>query len=130
MHHVVKYEIKQTDELYGYCDTITKAANNLRNAALFRFRQVLTMVDKPLEKITENELEIYNELQTYLPVMGHKYKMPVKGKTFLGYGFLNKLLYVSGNPDYFCEAMPKQGAEQTLRRVVKEMKGFYAGCRA
>ena len=130
MHHVVKYEIKQTDELYEYCDAITKAANNLRNAALFRVRQVLTMVDKPLEKITENELKIYNELQTYLPVMGAKYKMPTKGKTFLGYGFLNKLLYVSGNPDYFCEAMPKQGAEQTLRRVVKEMKGFYAGCRA
>lgn len=129
MYSVIKFQITESEGVYEYLDAVTKAANNLRNTALFRVRQVLTMFNEPFEKLTENELEIYNELQTYLPVMGSKYKMPTKSKTFLGYGFLNKLLYVSGNPDYFCKDLPIHSAELTLRVLTKDMKGFYAGCR-
>ena len=129
MYHVLKVHIGPKDKLYTYCDAITHAANNLRNAALFRTRQVLTMVDKSYENMTDNEREVYNELQMALPLMGKKYSMPSKGNTFLGYEFLDSFLKNTNNPDYYCKELPRQSAQQTLKGVAKDMKSFYALCR-
>ena len=122
--------VKHGSELYEYFDAVTKLSNNLRNAALFRTRQVLTFVGKPFEKLTANELEVYNEIAFALPLMGDKYKMPKKGKQFLNYNFLDSLLKVTQNPDYMAQGLPKQTAQHVLKEVVKNMKGFYAAIRA
>lgn len=130
MHSATQICVKLNNEFYAYFATITMLANNLRNATLYRVRQVLTMVEKPFDKLTANELEVYNEIAFALPLMGEKYKMPVKGKQFLNYYFLNALLTATNNPDYFAVGLPKQTAQQVLKEVVRDMKGFYAGIRA
>lgn len=129
MHSATQICVTSDSEFYDYFATITMLANNLRNAALFRVRQVLTMVEKPFDKLTANELEVYNEIACALPLMGDRYKMPVKGKQFLNYYFLDALLKVTKNPDYFAERLPKQTTQQVLKEVASDMKGFYAGIR-
>ena len=129
MHSATQISVKPGSEFYPYFDTIAALCNNLRNAALYRTRQVLTMVEKPFDKLTANELEVYNEIAFALPQMGNRYKMPVKGKQFLNYNFLDALLKVTKNPDYFAVGLPKHTAQQVLKEVVKTMKGFYAGIR-
>ena len=130
MHSATQICVTSDSEFYDYFATITMLANNLRNAALFRVRQVLTMVEKPFDKLTANELEVYNEIACALPLMGDRYKMPVKGKQFLNYYFLDALLKVTKNPDYFAKRLPKQTTQQVLKEVASDMKGFYAGIRA
>lgn len=129
MFRTITFNIKQGDLLYDYCDSSAKAVNNLRNATLFRIRQVLTFTNKPEEQWSQNEIEIYNEIKSALPAMGEKYKMPTQKKPFLSYEFLNALMYVTKNPDYFNEAITHQLAEDTIKATVREMKSYYAGKR-
>lgn len=112
--------------IYEYLDSLCHAANNLRNAALFRVRQVLTMTEKAETAYTSNEKEVFNEIKKALPLMGSRYRMPEKGKSFLSYPFLNQLLKVTENPDYHNPDLPRQSAQQTLKILVQEMKSFYA----
>ena len=126
MYSTVKFVIKPNDELYEYCDKATNAANNLKNATLFRVRQVLTMFSKEEKDWSTNEKEIYKELKYYLPQMGAKYTMPCKGKTFLSYQFLNALMVKSKNPDYINNNISRHGAQHVLKEVSRDMKSFYA----
>lgn len=73
MHSATQICVKPGSEFYPYFDTIAALCNNLRNAALYRTRQVLTMVEKPFDKLTANELEVYNEIAYALPAMGDKF---------------------------------------------------------
>lgn len=130
MHSATQICVTSGSKFYDYFATITMLANNLRNAALYRVRQVLTMVEKPFDKLTVNELEVYNEIAFALPLMGEKYKMPVKGKQFLSCAFLEALMRVTNNSDFMAEPLPKQTAQKVLKEVTKNMKGFYAEIRA
>lgn len=133
MYSVLRFAIKQESAHYEYCNTITKAANNLRNAVLFRMRQVLTFVDKPQTQWTSNEKEIHDEIESTLSIMNRcaeKYKMPSSGKTFLNYGFMDALMKTTNNPDYFCKQLPRQSAQQIIKEVVSSMKSFYTALRS
>ncbi len=81
MYGIKKVLIDKNNVLYPYCRNTTEAANNLYNATLFRFRQVMTGVYK--DAPTENEQSVLDEIKNALPAMGSKYEMPTKGKTFL-----------------------------------------------
>lgn len=129
MHSATQICVKPSSGFYSYFDTIAALCNNLRNAALYRTRQVLTMVEKPFDKLTANELEVYNEIAYALPIMGDKFKMPVKGKQFLSVDFLEALMRATNNPDFMAEGLSKQVAHHTLKGVAENMKGFYAGIR-
>lgn len=134
MYSVVKFQIRQGNEFFDYCDRLTKAANNLYNAALFRVRQVLTFTNKPQSQWTANEWEVFHELESALPLMNQvskhqHYQMPSAGKTFLSYMFLNTLLHVTNNPDYTSENISAHTAQATLKKVVANMKSFYAAIR-
>ena len=129
MHSATQICVKPSSGFYSYFDTIAALCNNLRNAALYRTRQVLTMVEKPFDKLTANELEVYNEIAYALPIMGDKFKMPVKGKQFLSVDFLEALMRATNNPDFMAEGLSKQVAHHTLKGVAEDMKGFYAGIR-
>ena len=129
MHSATQICVKPSSGFYSYFDTIAALCNNLRNAALYRTRQVLTMVEKPFDKLTANELEVYNEIAYALPIMGDKFKLPVKGKQFLSVDFLEALMRATNNPDFMAEGLSKQVAHHTLKGVAEDMKGFYAGIR-
>ena len=64
MYYVQNVQVKPEDSLYSYCDRLTKAANNLYNATLFRIRQVMTGVKKDPSELTENEKNVFEEIQS------------------------------------------------------------------
>lgn len=130
MYHSIKFMIKPKDPLYSYCNTTTIAANNLRNAALFRVRQVLTLVEKPVSALTDNERFVLNEIECNLPIMGTKHVLPSRGKAFLSHPFLDSLMKHSCNPDYFAKDLSRQTAQHVPRDVANSMKAFYAACKA
>ena len=129
MYRTLKISVKHDDKLYCYFDRMTKAANNLRNTALYRVRQVLTLFEKSENEWTENERTVYEELLHTLPVMGSRYSMPEKGKTFLSYYFLDAWMKASSNQDYYSSDLPRQSAQEILKSVSGSMKGFYASIR-
>lgn len=110
--------------VFEYFDKITKAGNCLYNATLFRIRQVLTLTEKPPEKWTDNEREVYDEILKSLPLMPKKFAMPTKGRSILSYEFLNALLKASDNPDYRREGLPVQSAQHVIKDAVRAMKSF------
>lgn len=119
-------------------------ANNVHNAALFRLRQVLSGIGK--EVPTSNEQEILDEIKAALPAMneireqenakkranGKKesvpYEMPTAEKSLLGFSFLDALLKVSNNPDYFSE-LPRQTTQAIIKEVRKSIVGYFAALR-
>ena len=130
----VKIVVSEKDDLYPYLDNIAHMGNNLYNAALFRLRQVMTGIFKEEKDITPNEKGVLDEIRATLPRMirpksGKPFLMPTKKTYKLSYYFLNSLLLNSNNPDYCCESLPRQTAQQILRVAVRDMKAFYGAKR-
>lgn len=124
MYHVMKVYIHQDHPLFSWCDTITKKANNLDNATLFRMRQVMTAVTKDPAALTANEAMVMAEVCS--TAKKHGLAAPEKGHFFLSYKLLDKLFRDTGNPDFFADGLPVQSAQQIVKRVTKRMKAFFA----
>ena len=129
MYRAVTINITQSHFLFGYLEELTKASCNLRNAALFRMRQVLTFTSKEPSRWTDNEKFVHDEIEANLPRMGSVYSMPEENKNFISYYFINALMSVTGNPDYYCDKLPRQCAQEILKDTVRSMKSFFASCR-
>ena len=125
IYRIRKITIDKGNPLYSYCETVTSLANNLHNVVRFRQRQVLTAVMKDSSEWTENESAIMDEITNAIPEMGSSYKIPTAKKSFLSYSFLDKLLKITKNPDYYAEGMPRQSAQQTIKACVSDMENFY-----
>lgn len=116
--------INEGHPLFQYADNLTALTNNLSNTARFRQRQVLSAVSKEEADWTTNEREVMEEIRKTVPLI-KKASMPTKGKHFLGYMFLEGILRVNHNPDFYAEGLPRQTAQHVLKVAVKDMKGFY-----
>ncbi|MBQ6519924.1 MAG: IS200/IS605 family accessory protein TnpB-related protein [Anaerolineaceae bacterium] len=122
--------IKSKDEPFAYCDQVTALTNNLENTVLFRVRQVMFAVSKDPSGLTENERKVMEEIRDALPKMGSKFKMPSKGKFFLSYEFLEKLMSVTDNPDMYAEGLSRHTAQNAVKSVVRNMKSYFEAIRA
>lgn len=122
--------VDQKHPLFGYADKLTGLANNLRNAARFRQRQVMTAVSKPEDAWTLNERNVMNEIALTIREMTKKKPMPKEGRSFLSYEFLDAIMKHTKNPDYYAEGLPRQTAQCVLKQAVRDMKSYYAACRA
>lgn len=130
MYCVIKIQVGPENGFYEYFYEMTKAANNLYNATLFRVRQVLTFTQKPESEWTDNEKAVHDEIAKYLPAMKSKYKMPEKGKASLSYSFLEDLMKVSSDPDYRDKRLPVQAAQNVIKTVTRSMNGFWGSLKA
>lgn len=132
MYNTVMVQINRNHPLYEYCSNVCHATNNLYNAALFRMRQTMTglqKLDRLSQTITSNEQEVLDELASFVKC-NPSYRMPTAKKWFLSYKLLNSLLYSSNNMDYFSQHLPRQTAQQTIKQVVQDMKGYCKSCKA
>ena len=112
--------INEGHPLFKYADNLTALTNNLSNAARFRQRQVLSAVSKEEADWTANEREVMEEIRKTVPLI-KKASMPTKGKHFLGYMFLEGILRVNHNPDFYAEGLPRQTAQHVLKTTVKDI---------
>ena len=106
------------NQIYAYCDGLTKKAFRLYNAALFRIRQCFTGYDKPAR--TENEAGVFSEIQ----LLEDTYPS-IKVKRFISYSHLEKLMRVTENPDFF-SGLPMQSAQAVIKSAVTDFKNWLA----
>ena len=130
--YISRNVIVSDKELFNWCDDVAHKANNLYNAALFRVRQCMTSKDKELNELTENELEILDEIEHMnhsLEACGKKIRA-IPNSGVLSYTFLDDLMKYTDNPDYNCSILPKQSAQHILKHVCRDMKSFFEALKA
>ena len=102
--------------LFDYCAAMTEKSKKLRNAVLFRMRQWFTSCNKEVLQPTQEEVR--NEVALTCEKTGKR----IHGKV-LSYSFMDKLMRVTENPDYF-SGLPMQSAEAIARETVNEFKNW------
>lgn len=123
MYRVSKTVVKQTEhpELFSLFNRYGVLATNLYNAGLFRVRQNFTMHGKevlhPLEQEVKQEIE--------RTVTGKNLGHPRRSMSYL---FLEKLMRVTWNPDFFA-GLPMQCAQNVLKQVCGDFKNWMTSCR-
>lgn len=110
MYKTTKVLVKKNNntELYMYFEKYCALSKNLYNAALFRMRQNYTMKDKTI--LSKNEQDVLEEMNL------------LKSKTprYLSYTFLEKLMHITKNPDFFA-GLPMQSAQYSVKSAVQDM---------
>ena len=119
MHRVIRISVSRNrySEIWEYADGIAHLAKNLHNAALFRMRQNYTSLD--YDTHTDNQRLVYDEMMLVM----ERYPNYHAGSV-MSYAFLDKLMRVTDNPDYFAEGLPRQTANQILKSVCEEFRSF------
>ena len=123
MYRTRKQNVYPEDVTYPYFDNLTICSKNLKNASLYRIRNHFTASYKEAEDLTDNEIEVENEIKS----VKSEGKVPKK----LNYYFMIDLLSKTKNPDYKAENFPAQSAQQTVRKVctdfddwLKDLNGY------
>lgn len=65
-----------------------------------------------------------------IPVMSKHYQVPSENRYAYGYEFYNSLLKVTGNPDYHAEGLPRQSAQQSIKKCVRDLNSYFASMKA
>ena len=107
--------------LYGYLDDHAHMAKLLYNAALFRIRQIFTGYGRDL--LSDNEKEIFSEVR----LLEAAYPS-IRVKRVIGYSHLEKLMRVTGNPDYF-RGLPMQTAQHVLKKACQDFSSWLKALR-
>lgn len=131
MYHTLTVLIS-SGMVYEWCENISRKANNLYNAALFRERQSMTSRNKSIDQLTDNELEVLNEIEVMNRILG-EYNKPVRNISpsgYLSYAFLDDLMKYNNNPDYKCSGLPRQTAQHILKQVCQDIKSFFEAMKA
>ena len=109
-------------QAFTLADRNARLAKPLYNAALFRIRQAFTGWDKTDR--TDNEKEVFRELD----LLKKTYPKLGVGRV-LSYRALEKLMRVTGNPDFF-SGLPMQTAQAVLKAAAGDFKNWLAALRA
>ena len=108
--------------LFDYCAAMTEKSRNLRNAVLFRVRQHFTSYGKDtLQPLQE---EVRAEVLRTCKKTGRD--MP---KQVLTYYFMDKLLRVNRNPDYY-SGLPMQSAQAVTKETINDFNNWLKALRA
>jgi putative transposase len=91
-------------------------SKNLRNAVLFRLRQWFTLQGS--DSLQPLQEEVFNEVMLTCRKSGK----PVPGKV-ISYAFMDRLLRVNKNPDYF-SGLPMQSAQAIAGETVNEFENW------
>lgn len=120
MYQVTRTLIKKTEypEYCSYFSALGVLATNLYNAGLFRLRQNFTIRGK--ENPSKLELQVQDEIKLTVDTLHTK-----TPKSRLSYLFMEKLMRVTENPDFFAD-LPKQLAQNVLKHACNDFKNWLA----
>ena len=130
MYKILNVQIskRKYPDVFQYLDNTAHLANNLYNAALFRQRQMITSAKKDESLWTANEREIRDEITHAVSLMRKPRNIPKSGA--MSYSFLEEVMRVVYNPDYYVVGLSSQTAQHTIRMVCDGIKSFYASVKA
>ena len=120
MYSVVKFHIKENryPRLFEYCTEMSAKSKRLRNAALFRIRQWYTAYGK--DQVQRNQQDVIDEVLLTMKLSGRE-----KPGIVIPYGFLERLMRITKNPDYF-NGLPSQAAQWVLKNAVNDFFNWLA----
>ena len=123
MYRVSKTVVKQSEhpELFTLFSKYGVLANNLYNAGLFRMRQNFTMHGKNTLHPLEQEVKLETERTITEKQLGYP-------RRSMSYVFLEKLMRVTQNPDFFA-GLPMQTAQNVLKQTCRDFKSWLAACK-
>ena len=111
-YYTSKTVISNSHSLYSYLYEYCRLSRNLYNASLFRLRQNFTSLNK--ENLSDNEKEVVQEIYKVIDT----YQLS-KPKTLISYKFLEKLMRVNFNPDFFA-GLPMQSSQLVLKDAIRD----------
>jgi putative transposase len=117
-YYTSKTVISNSHSLYSYLYEYCRLSRNLYNASLFRLRQNFTSLNK--ENLSDNEKEVVQEIYKVIDT----YQLS-KPKTLISYKFLEKLMRVNFNPDFFA-GLPMQSSQLVLKDAIRDFKSWLA----
>lgn len=121
IRRTTKVQIGRNHELYSWCETITALANNLYNACRFRQRQMITATRKADCDLTANENRVIAEFLSALDCNDRSELC-----TYPSYETFDKVMKLTKNPDYYAKGLPRQSAQQILKRSCRDVSNFFA----
>ena len=118
MYGTIHFHICRTryPALFDYCSAMTEKSRNLRNAVLFRIRQHYTSYGK--EYLQPLQEEVRKEIVRTCEKTGQA--MPGQ---VIRYSFMDKLLRVNENPDYF-SGLPMQSAQAVAKETINDFENW------
>lgn len=119
-YRVSKVHINEKHNLFLWCDLITSLGKNLYNASLFRQRQLLTSSRKNDDELTDNEKEVIHEFVTALNLENRN---SIRYRP--GWMKIEKVMKYHHNPDYYAKGLPRQSAQQILKRSCDDMNSYF-----
>lgn len=119
MYRVSKTVVKQTEhpELFSLFTKYGVLATNLYNAGLFRVRQNFTMQGKEVLHPLEQEVKLEIERTVTEKNLG-------RPRRSMSYLFLEKLMRVTWNPDFFA-GLSMQCAQNVLKQVCGDFVNYF-----
>lgn len=124
MYSVARTMITKEHPLYGYCLETASASKRLYNAALFRIRNRFTGYRKVA--LSDHERQVIEELG----VLGASGLCTGKVKAVFSYYKLEKLMRVTGNPDFFSPSLSKQTAQHILKDATGDFSNWLKSLKA
>jgi putative transposase len=113
--------VKSTNiDLIQYCNELTSKSKLLKNAVIFRYRQLFSAQNKQWQNLSENEQQVLDELNT----TADKYKT-ISDKYYCpSYNHIEYVLKTTGNPDYY-SGLPIQTVQQEIKGVKESFNAFW-----
>ena len=113
--------VKQTDkDLIEYCNDLTSKSKLLKNAVIFRYRQLFSAQNKQWQNLSENEQQVLDEFK----ISENKYKT-ISNKYYCpSYNHIEYVLKITNNPDYY-SGLPIQTVQQEIKEVKESFNAFW-----
>lgn len=120
MYKAVNIIVKPNQEdLFLYCQESCRLAKQLKNAVIFRCRQILSADKKSVGNLHVNEIQVLNELDMLdSKCAGRKLRIP-------GWTKFDTMFKKTGNPDYFND-LAMQSSQQVIKETIHDFKGYFA----
>lgn len=113
--------VKQADlDLLKYCYELTSKSKLLKNAVIFRYRQLFSAQNKKWQNLSENEQQVLDEFETSqgkYKIISDKYYCP-------SYNHIEYVLKTTGNKDYY-SGLPIQTVQQEIKEVKESFNAFW-----
>lgn len=118
---IVVNKLKEA-KLFYYCEEQCHAAKLLRNATVFRGRQLLFAYNNDYKNLKDHQLEVINEFNTYT---SDKYGK-ISKEHYLPYCQEFEYLYKkSNNSDYFNPILTSQTRTRVVKQALEDFSSFF-----
>lgn len=119
MYQSIEIVLKNSDSKFKkYCKENCMLAKNLKNATIFRCRQILFANQKTLNHLSENEINVLFEFNLFDEFQNNK------AISIPSYNKFDKVFRNTHNPDYLSE-LPRQSSNQVVKETLRDFSSYF-----